>query len=296
MDPSRRSFLVRSGITIASTIGIGATRNSTFMPQKTYTVGEIIERFIAAVPGGSLKNTVDTLKAGRADQAVSGIVTTMFPTLPVIRKTIDLKANFIIVHEPTYYNHLDETSWLEDDPVYRFKKDLLDENGIAVWRNHDYIHRLQPDGVRKGVIDKLKWTAYSTTEVPEMIHVPAMTLERLIHHLKSNLGIEKLRYIGDLRQPCSSILLMPGASGGRRQIQNLSKHKPDVLVCGEISEWETAEYVRDARASGQNLALVVLGHIVSEEPGSAFLASWIRDRMPGMKVTHIPSEASLMFG
>jgi hypothetical protein len=54
---------------------------------------------------------------------------------------------------------------------------------------------------------------------------------------------------------------MPGAAGGRAQITALSKNKPDVLVCGEIQEWETAEYVRDARAEERSLALVVLGHI-----------------------------------
>ena len=88
---------------------------------------------------------------------------------------------------------------------------------------------------------------------------------------------------------------MPGAAGGRRQIQAMSKEKPDVLICGEISEWETAEYVRDARTKGQQLSLIVLGHIASEEPGSAYMARWLQKKFPDIPVTHVPAGNSLSF-
>src|SRR5205085_12466509 len=115
--------------------------------QKNITVGEIMDRFIIEVPGAPIENTVDTLKAGSRDIVVTGIVTTMFATLEVINKAIALGANFIIAHEPTFYNHRDDTDWLEGDKVYRHKAALLKQHGIAVWRNHDYIHRHVPDGV-----------------------------------------------------------------------------------------------------------------------------------------------------
>ena len=35
------------------------------------------------------------------------------------------------------------------------------------------------------------------------------------------------------------------------QIQAIERVKPDVLICVEIQEWETAEYVRDALAKGE---------------------------------------------
>ena len=117
----------------------------------------------------------------------------------------------------------------------------------------------------------------------------------MIGHLKEKLSIEKVRYIGDPSQSCSHLLLMPGAAGGRRQIESIGKVKPDVLICGEISEWETAEYVRDARAKGDNISLVLLGHIASEEPGSEFMLNWLKEKVPTIKSTHIPSGNSLSF-
>src|SRR5688572_8341714 len=77
------------------------------------TVQQVIDIILKEIPGAPFEKTVDTLKSGNANTAVTGIVTTMFATVEVIRKTIDLKANFIIAHEPTFYNHLDETAWLQ---------------------------------------------------------------------------------------------------------------------------------------------------------------------------------------
>ena len=261
---------------------------------KDITVGEIMDAFISEVAGAPFSTTVDTLKAGNREIKVTGIVTSMFATLEVIQKAIASGANFIIAHEPTFYNHLDETKWLEEDEVYRHKAALLDKHKIAVWRNHDYIHQHRPDGVISTVVSKLGWTSHYTSENSTAI-IPAISLKALIQHTKEKLGIDMVRYIGDPAQSCRKILLIPGAAGGRTQIRAISKVKPDSLLCGEIQEWETAEYVRDARAKGQNISLVVLGHIVSEEPGSEYMADWLRKKIPGMKVTHIPSGNSLSF-
>ena len=88
---------------------------------------------------------------------------------------------------------------------------------------------------------------------------------------------------------------MPGAAGGRRQIEAISKAKPDVLICGEIQEWEAAEYIRDGRSKGDNTSLVVLGHIASEEPGSEFMLQWLKKKVPSVKSTHITPGNSLAF-
>lgn len=261
---------------------------------KDITVGEIMDAFINEVPGAPFSTTVDTLKAGNRDIKVTGVVTTMFATLELIQKAIASGANFIIAHEPTFYNHADETSWLANDEVYRFKSELLKKHNIAIWRNHDYIHRHMPDGVMTGVVAKLGWTDYYASQ-NNLATIPSVSLKELIQHTKQKLGIETVRYIGNPGQACKKILLMPGAAGGRRQIESISKQQPDVLVCGEIAEWETAEYVRDAQTKGQQLSLIVLGHVASEEPGSEYMAEWLRKKIPGMKVTHVPAKNSLAF-
>lgn len=290
----RRKFIRQSATLLALAPLTSAA--ACFMPlQDKITVGQIMDAFIKEAPGAPFADTVDTLKSGNRDVVVTGVVTTMFATVEVIKKAIALGANFIIAHEPTFYNHADDTKWLENDSVYRYKKELLDKHGIVVWRNHDYIHSVRPDGVRIGVAEQLGWEKFENSDHVVYNLPEAMSLNGLISDLKKKLNIETVRYIGDLQASCKKVLLMPGAAGGKRQIEQVMATQPDVLVCGEISEWETAEYVRDARAAGKQLSLIVLGHIVSEEPGAAFMVKWLQQKFPAIKATHIPTGSSLSF-
>lgn len=296
-NTTRRKFVSNLGIataTIAATPMLSRA-NSFFKLDDAITVGQIMDMFIKTVPGAPFTNTVDTLKAGSKDTVVKGIVTAMFPTVDVIRQTISLNANFIVCHEPTFYNHEDDVSWLQHNDVYGYKAAMLKENNITIWRNHDYIHSMVPDGVEEGVLAKLEWKKYQKSR-GVLLMEPGISLSGLIDHAKEKLDIEKVRYIGDLQQNCRKILLMVGAAGGKAQISAINAIKPDVLVCGEISEWETAEYVRDARAEGMShVALVVLGHIASEQAGSEFMRDWLKERLPNMPVTYVADGNSLSF-
>ena len=296
---SRRKFIYH----VSTAVGAGVLFTSPLLSKaanfiktdETYTVKQIMDMFIKGVPGGTLPSTVDTLKTGSPDTKVTGIVTTMFATIAVIREAIDLNANFIVAHEPTFYNHTDDTSWLKDDEVCQYKINLLNKHNIAIWRNHDYIHHLVPDGVTTGVLAKLDWRAYVDEKMPNIITLPPITLKKLIMHLKNKLSIDKVRYVGNPGQVCKNVLFLPGAAGGRVQIEAIMKHRPDVLIVGEIQEWETAEYVRDALAKGDNISLVTLGHIASEEPGSEYMLNWLKEKFPAIKATHVPSRNSLSF-
>jgi putative NIF3 family GTP cyclohydrolase 1 type 2 len=253
-------------------------------------VQQVIDLVLKSIPGAPFAQTVDTLKAGSKDQLVTGIVTTMFATNEIIEKAVALNANFIIAHEPTFYNHTDDTSWLENDPVYLHKKALLQQYGMAVWRCHDYIHAHQPDGVLMGVLTALGWDGYYNPQKPYLADIPPAGLQTIIDLVKKKLGIAHLRLIGDRQALCHRIMVLPGAAGGRRQIEAIRKEQPDLVLCGELNEWETSEYIRDLRHAGGKTSLLVLGHIVSEEPGLEWLLQWLQPQLPGTRITHIPSK------
>src|SRR5437879_1338976 len=112
-DLTRRKFIYSTAIGAGAMLAMPAlSRAEGFIKPETYTVKQIMDKFISQVPGGVKSETVDTLKSGSPDTVVTGIVTTMFATIDVIRKTIDRGGNFIIAHEPTFYNHTDNTTWL----------------------------------------------------------------------------------------------------------------------------------------------------------------------------------------
>ena len=88
---------------------------------------------------------------------------------------------------------------------------------------------------------------------------------------------------------CERVAILPGAAGGQKQVTLVENERPDVLIVGELQEWETAEYVRDARILGSKTALIILGHSVSEEPGMQWLIEWLQPKVPGIKLTHVSS-------
>lgn len=282
---SRRRFLGRctavlgAGVVLRAGMGEGA--------EAPPTVQQVIDQILAAVPPGP-EDTVDTIKVGDPSQPVTGIVTTFLASCEVIDRAAELGANLIITHEPTFYNHRDHVDWLEGDPVYRHKRELLEENEIVVWRFHDGLHRHQPDGVIAGVLDDLGWKEYARPEDPRVCEVPPSTLLELAALLKARLGTARVQAIGDPSRRYRTVGLMVGAAGGEAQIRFLRKTDVEVLVVGELAEWETSEYVRDASHAGRAEAVLIVGHAASEEPGMRWLAEWLRPRLPGVTITHVP--------
>ena len=116
-----------------------------------------------------------------------------------------------------------------------------------------------------------------------------MKLVELMRLLKEKLGASMLRWVGDPEMVCRNVGLLVGAWGGNIQIQVLGRKDVDVIVCGELNEWESSEYVRDAVELGAKKAVVVVGHALSEEAGMQYLVEWLQPRLSEVKITHIPA-------
>ncbi len=188
------------------------------------TIQDVIDMIIAAIPGAPLEGTIDTTKTGDPSQVVKGIVTTFLATTEVIEKAIELGANLIITHEPTFYEHLDEKEWLADDPVYKAKRRLIDEHHIVIWRFHDYWHMHRPDGVLTGVLKALAWENQTDAATGAAVNTPLETSEdyfavvkaschiniapisllNLAALFKEKLDIQRVRVVGSPDLICSS--------------------------------------------------------------------------------------------
>jgi putative NIF3 family GTP cyclohydrolase 1 type 2 len=289
----RRTFLTTSILCAGgfSLLGLQPvfSKDDGVSSRKQWTVEQIIALILKEGGLTPLADTVDTLKSGKAGQLVTGIVTTMFPTISVIKEAAKRKANFIIAHEPTFYNHRDDTDWVINNKVVEGKQQLLEEHQMVIWRFHDYGHALNPDAVSYGVAKKANWLPYYKSG-QIILTIPTLSLRQLVLHLKSSLAIKQVRIIGDPEQTCERIALLPGAWGGQRQVSIVEAQNPDVLIVGEVSEWETAEYIRDARQLGRNISLLILGHALSEEPGMEWLVEWLQPKLANVKVSHIASQ------
>ena len=281
---TRRGFLAgAAGLTAAASL-----------VRSNRTVQDVIDMIIAEVPGAPWKPTVDTVKSGDPSQPVTGVITTFLATQTIVNLAAQHRMNLVISHEPTYYNHLDETTWLAGDPVYQAKRQVLDDHNIVVWRFHDYWHAHRPDGINTGVLKKLGWESYADPAQPRICMIPSTSLTDLAVFTKRRFGAERVRVVGQPDMPCTRVGLAVGAVGGQRQIEML--REVDVIIVGEVREWESTEYIRDALVqSTRRIGLIAVGHALSEEPGMAWLAEWLEPRLPDMRVVHVAAEDPFFF-
>ncbi|MFA6287836.1 MAG: Nif3-like dinuclear metal center hexameric protein [Opitutaceae bacterium] len=257
---------------------------------KPVLIRDIVGLIEAKIPAAKHHQTVDTFKCGDPDKPVTGVVVTFMATLDVLKQAVKTGANLVITHEPTFYNHPDETEWLKNDPVFLAKKKFIDQHGLVLWRFHDGLHHLRPDGILQGMVDALGWKMPADPERPNLCRIKPVSLRELAAHCRERLKIGPVRVVGDPDMMCANIGLLPGACGGRRQLDVLCFGGAEVIICGESPEWETCEYVRDALDAGLARGLIVLGHANSEEAGMAHGAVWVRGLLPAsVPVHYIPA-------
>jgi len=293
---SRRQFIQYLAATLGSLTFSRLNGETTMASTNQHkTIQQVIDLIINKITDQPLEKTVDTIKIGNASQPVTGITSTFLATCDVIQQSIQAGNNFIITHEPTFYNHLDEVDWLADNSVYQFKRRLIEENQLVIWRCHDYWHHLKPDGIMTGVEKKLGWQSFADPSVAFLYRRSPLPLSELITEVKQKLEIPLVRVIGNLDLPVEKIGFLVGSPGGKSQIKFLNLYDPDVLITGEINEWETNIFTQDAIATGRKKALVILGHAASEEAGMAYFVEWLQALIPTVKINHIPFTDRLQF-
>ena len=259
---------------------------------QSLTAQQVIDRIKANVGVPWTEPTVDTVKAGDANTPVKGIAVTMMATLDVLQRAAASGHNLVITHEPTFYDHLDPTDALvrENDPVTMAKLQFIKDNGLVVWRFHDYSHRKRPDLIQTAVLRALGWSAFQDKDAPWLIKMPATTLSEMSADIRKKLGPHAMRVVGDASLKVTTVALIPGAAGFQMHRKALQREDVQVLVIGEAREWETVEYVDDAVAAGQKKALILIGHIPSEQPGMEDATKWIKTFVTEVPVAFVPAK------
>ena len=293
---SRREFgaLVAAGVIggrfVAPALGQGPA---------AITAGEIVERIRAGIGVPWRTQTVDAVKAGDPATVVTGVATTAMATLDVLRRAVASGANLVVTAEPTFYGRADARTAparpgppgstpppLRRDPVLEAKNRFIDENRLVVFRLIDHWRLREPDPFVLGLAEALGWSGNRITGDPSRYDVPPVPLDAFASDLKRRLGARGgIRVVGDPASRVGRVALLPGSTPITAALRALPA--ADVIVAGEVREWESVEYARDVVRSGQPKGLVLLGRVLSEEPGMAACARWLAGIVPEVPVRHL---------
>lgn len=242
------------------------------------------------------KTTRDKVLYGNIDKECTGIVTTCFASVEVIEKAHALGANLIIPHEALFWNHGDHQDWLQQDQnqVYLRKKALLDEYGITVWRNHDYIHSGLPDGnggwydgIFRGFLHETDLEKYYVHKVgapvkyrgmPVDIFIPeGICVKDLADKIIKGANLNGIRTIGNPETIVHRIAIPMHCIGyaDKETIRIINQTNIECLITMELIDYTVNEYMRDGMMLGDKKAILAVGHFNVEEPGMKYMLKWL---------------------
>ncbi len=281
MEPlSRRSFLLTGAALSTARLAVS---------QSPLTAGEVIDRIKKNVGIPWRAQTVDNIIAGSPETPVRGIATTMMATFDVVQRADAAGANMLITHEPTFFTHQDRTETLADNALYHQKLDYLNQHGMIVFHFHDHWHAHRPDGIATGMVHELGWEANADPANPRQFVFKGVPLAKLAQQMQAKLKIRVMRVVGDPQMPVNRLAASWGNVSLNPGIPILTQPGIDALVIGETNEWELVEYTQDLNTAGQKKALIILGHVVSEQAGMKYCAEWLKDFIPEVPIQFIPA-------
>lgn len=267
-------------------------------------VSEIIERIKSYYKGTDengqaidSEKTRDKILFGNPNQDCTGIVISCWPSVHVIQEAISKNVNLIISHEALFWNHGDHTAWLEEsnNSAYLEKKRLLEEHGIVVWRNHDYIHSGMPldngqrytDGIFYGTMKKMEWDKYLTEDDtnPMAFTLPERSVTDIAKEWVKKLNVNGAKIIGDPDTKVSKAEITYHILGKDNYlIEKINQENIDLVIALEAVDFTVVEYIHDSNLLDEGKALLTIGHFNMEEPGMEYMLEYL----PGVIDDSVP--------
>jgi putative NIF3 family GTP cyclohydrolase 1 type 2 len=287
----RKMWVVLVGVAMVWGAGARAREKKSVAAPAKPTAREIVAEIQKQVGVPWREKTVDTFKSGNPDAPVTGIAVTMMATMDVLERASAKGLNFVITHEPTFYSHEDVPEGMpESDPVWAEKRAFIEKHGMVVWRFHDHWHMRKPDGIEAGMVHALGWERYQNAGNQYLFVLPETTVKKLAEEVAKKLDSPVVRVVGEPEAKVTKVGLSPGFAGFVRETHALESDDVEVLLVGETREWETVEYAADAVTQGRKKALIVLGHIPSEQAGMEECTSWLKGFVKDVPVEFVATE------
>jgi putative NIF3 family GTP cyclohydrolase 1 type 2 len=241
----------------------------------------------------------DGFKAGDPGTPVRGIATTAMATVDVLKQAVAAGTNLVLTYEPTFFGRQDgmtpssaagrgPAGIAPDDPVYKAKKEFIEKNGLVVFRLHDHWQARTDNDMLTGLAASLGWSRFRVKPDDSLYDIPASTTENIVAQLRKALNLRGgLRAVGDRNATVRRVMLHPGVMPPAVMLQRYSE--TDLVITGEVREWESTCYAADIFTVGEERGLVTIGRIASEDPGMRACADWLKTVVKDVPSRWIPA-------
>ena len=167
----------------------------------------------------------------------------------------------------------------------------LDLRTLADFRrwsvSDDFPERGRIDYIAGGMAQKLSWEEYRTDESLKSFRMPGVKLRHILGEMEIKLEPTAVKYIGDQDVAYENVVTSWGFMGMEKGVRLINRYESSVLITGETHEWEFVEYVHDAHQMGLRKALVMVGHVASEESGMEYFRNYLQEKSPSLSISYI---------
>lgn len=281
----------------------------------------IIDRIRQQIGAQWKETSVDAFLAGDPETTVTGIATSYAPSLEVLEKAVAAGKNLLISRESPYWARdaaqirrgtggfgVDTRppssgraplgpEAMDDDPVYRKKRDYIDENKLVIYRFFENWSSRYPDPQLQGLAKVLGWENYYRPSGGRpwaagngFFEIPPATLLDTARNIKQTLNMKSIRVAGDPGITVRKVGLSHGMYWLPELQAMMAEPDVDLMIMGE-PQWENEVclYNFDLHAAGVRKGLILLGQQVSEEPGCGEMADWLSSFIDELPVQWIPA-------
>ncbi len=252
----------------------------------------------------------DGILMGAAETTVTGVVTACTPTLEVLRKAAASGKNIVICREAPFYSHGERAPlfWrngpappkelLDNDAVCRAKQEFISQKNLVIIRLVDNWDARENDGQLQGLARELGWERFHVAPKngtppyhPHNVYfsLPKTSLNGLAENTKEKLKSQCPRVAGHPASSVQKVALTHGLLLVADAERILREPGVDVVIAGDVVEWEAAPYFQDLVAAKQTKGLILIGQEASEEPGSGEMAEWLKSFITEVPVEWIPA-------
>jgi hypothetical protein len=282
---TRRRF---TGLAVAAAAAQAIELHSQRTSGSELTAGDLVKRISDSSGVNLPERTVDGFKAGDENAKVRGVAVTAMATMDILRQASKAGLNLVLSFEPTFYGRSDAQpsaapqqgpggrGIAQDDPILVAKRQFIQSNGLIVYRLHDQWAGRKKNEHAIALAKAIGWTRSTAGLDPATEYDIAPTrLSDLVPQVRTRLKSSGgLRAVGDPNTLVKRVTVMPGVQALAQLLTRLPS--TDLIVAGEVRDWEGPEYVGDASTANLNKGLITVGRVVSEDPGMGACASWLK--------------------
>lgn len=225
--------------------------------------------------------TRDNVIVGNENNEVNKIAVCFNLSAKILDEAIAWGADTILTHEGVFGSINPATQSIRE--YDQKKKDLLEKNGITVFRFHDHAHNREWDYIHLGFIKTLgldvEKIAPRTSFARDLYRLKTpITVEEFVNLALKKLNLKLARIVGSRDKMVKTFCL---ALGWTDLFTGSDLHNPecDLIISGEVgSELYCQYYMRDANYYGNEQVLLLLGHIGAERAGMQYLSDELREK------------------